>query len=126
MARKNPSFPDLVAPLDDEGSAIRPRNAADSGHSRNAPDSARPRQESSPEVKTDAAPHSKRSHSSTRPAQGSLDDRLEKKMLKAGELMRNLPQTDPRVRLLYVAVMRRDETLLDGVLAELNKSGPSR
>jgi hypothetical protein len=36
-----------------------------------------------------------------------------------------LPQTDARVRLLYVAVMRRDETLLDGVLAELNKTAQS-
>ena len=113
MVRKNPSFPDLVAPLDDEGSVIRPRNAADS---------ARPRQESSPEVKTDGAPPTKRSHSSTRPASGSLDDRLEKKMRLAGELLQNLPSTDTRVRLLYIAIMRRDEALLDGVLAELNKA----
>ena len=117
MARKNPSFPDLVAPLDDEGSVIRSRDgAAVSG---------RPHQESSPEVKAEAAPPTKRSHSSTRPASGSLDDRLEKKMRLAGELMRDLPSTDSRVRLLYVAIMRRDETLLDGVLAELNK-GPRR
>ncbi len=115
MARKTPSFPDRVAPQDDEGSVIRPRNAADNG---------RPRQGSSPEIKTDAgAPSTKRSHSSTRPAHGSLDDRLERKMRLAGELMRDLPSTDARVRLLYVAIMRRDETLLDGVLAELNKSG---
>jgi len=111
MVRKNPSFPDLIAPLDDEGSVIRPRDAADK----------RPRQESSPEVKTDAAPHTKRSHSSTRPAHGSLEDRLEKKMLLAGELLRKLPSTDARVRLIYAAVMRRDETLLDAILAELNK-----
>ena len=42
-------------------------------------------------------------------------------MRVAGELMRDLPSTDTRVRLLYVAIMRRDEALLDGVLAELNK-----
>lgn len=113
MARKNPSFPDLAAPQDDEGSVIRPRNAADSG---------RTRQGSSPDIKTDPGPPTKRSHSSTRPAVGSLDDRLEKKMRLAGELMRDLPSTDSRVRLLYVAIMRRDETLLDGVLAELNKA----
>jgi hypothetical protein len=112
MPRKNPSFPDLVAPLDDEGSVIRPRDAAGNG---------RPRQESSPEVKDGAAPSTQRSHSSTRPAQGSLDDRLENKMRLAGELLRNLPSTDRRVRLLYIAIMRRDETLVDGVLAELNK-----
>ena len=44
-------------------------------------------------------------------------------MRLAGELMRDLPSTDGRVRLLYVAIMRRDEALIDGVLAELNKSG---
>lgn len=115
MGHKNPSFPDLSAPQDDEGSVIRPRNGADSGD-------VRPRQESSPELKADAAPSTKRSHSSTRPAAGSLDDRLEKKMRAAGELLRGLPPTDSRVRLLYVAIMRRDEALLDGVLAELNKS----
>jgi len=119
MARKNPSFPDLRAPLDDEGSVIRPRNAADNG-------GLRPRQESSPELKPEAAPSTKRSHSSTRPAAGSLDDRLEKKMRLAGELMRDLPSTDSRVRLLYVAIMRRDEALIDGVLAELNKAPHSR
>jgi len=42
-------------------------------------------------------------------------------MLLAGELLRNLPTTDARVRLIYAAVMRRDETLLDAILAELNK-----
>lgn len=46
-------------------------------------------------------------------------------MRLAGDLMRDLPQSDARVRLLYVAVMRRDETLLDGVLAELNKTSQS-
>jgi hypothetical protein len=56
-----------------------------------------------------------------RPAAGSLDDRLEKKMSIARVLMKDLPPTDARVRLLNVAIMRRDETLLDGVLAELNK-----
>lgn len=115
MTRKHPSFPDLVAPQDDEGSVIRPRDAK--------PGSVRPRQESSSELKADAP--ARRSPSSTRPAAGSLDDRLEKKMLKAGALMRDLPATDSRVRLLYVAVMRRDEALLDGVLAELNKEGRS-
>lgn len=115
MTRKNPSFPELLAPHDDEGSAIRARDGQDS---------ARPRQESSPELRADA-PSAKRTHSSTRPAVGSLDDRLEKKMRLAGDLMRHLPQTDARVRLLYVAVMRRDETLLDGVLAELNKTSQS-
>lgn len=115
MARKNTSSTDLVAPKDDDASTVRARDGQAS---------VRPRQESSPELK--ASPPSKRTHSSTRPAAGSLDDRLEKKMQLAGELMKGLPPTDARVRLLSVAVMRRDEALLDGLLAELNKVLPTR
>lgn len=44
-------------------------------------------------------------------------------MRLANELLRHLPTSDASVRLLSVAIMRRDETLLDGVLAELNKPG---
>jgi hypothetical protein len=108
MPRKHPSFPDLLAPQEDEGSAIRNREAE-----------SRTMRASSPSL--DAAPVSKRSPSSSRPAENSLDARLERKMRIASELVRNLPVSDSRVRLLYVAIMRRDETLLDGVLAELNK-----
>ena len=115
--RKHPSFPELVAPHDDEGSAIRTREAATD---------ARPRQESYSDVKTECGPASKRGQSLPRPAQGSLDDRLEKKLRLAGELLRNLPPTDTRVRLLYIAIMRRDEALVDGVLAELNKPASRR
>lgn len=108
MARKHPSFPDLVAPLDDEGSVIRPRDGQQS---------VRPPQ---------AAPSSKRTHSSTRPAApGSLDARIDHKLRLATALMRDLPITDSRVRLLHIAIMRRDEALLDGVLAELNKPASS-
>jgi len=109
IGSKHPSYPDLVA-THDEGSSIRPRDGV-----------ARPRQESSPDSQLKPAARSRRSHSSTRPAAGSLDDRLEKKMGIARVLMKDLPPTDARVRLLNVAIMRRDETLLDGVLAELNK-----
>lgn len=116
MVRKHPSFSDFAGTPDDEGSVIRPRDQANGDGGR-----VRPRQESSTE---ETAPPTRRSHSSTRPASGSLDDRLEKKMRMAGELMRDLPATDSRVRLLYVAIMRRDEALLDGVLAELNKAPP--
>jgi hypothetical protein len=110
--RNDPSAPDLLAPLDDEGSAIRPRDGAQSG---------RGSEGRAPEVRAPAN-GAKRSHSSTRPAVGSLDDRLEKKMRLAAELLRHLPASDARARLIQVAVMRRDETLLDGVLAELNKT----
>lgn len=118
MARKNPSFPDLVAPLDDEGSVIRSRDAEPS--SRADASSVRPPQQSSANVRTDSN-RPKRSHSSTRPAPGSLDGRIEQKVRLATALMRDLPMSDARVRLLHIAIMRRDESLLDGVLAELNK-----
>lgn len=116
MARKSLPPSDLAAPRDDDAStAVRTRDGEAS---------ARPRQESSSELKASVPP--RRTHSSTRPALGSLDDRLEKKMQIAGALMKDLPSTDTRVRLLYVAIMRRDEALLDGLLAELNKVPPSR
>lgn len=106
MARRNPSPPDLLAPRDGE-TAVRPRDGG-------APS----------DLVASRAP--RRSPSSTRPASGSLDDRLAKKMQIAGELMKDFPPTDARVRLLYVAIMRRDEALLDGLLAELNKVRPTR
>ena len=104
MARKHPSTPDLVAPLDDEGSAIRSRNAAGS---------VRPPQQSSSNLRQDAAAPSTRTQ--------SLDERLEQKVRLATALVRSLPLTDTRVRLLNIAIMRRDESLLDGVLAALNQ-----
>jgi hypothetical protein len=100
MARKPPSNPDLVAALEDEGSVIRPRDGAGS---------VRPRQQSSSEVRA-----------------MSLDERLEQKVRVASALLRGLPPTDTRVRLLNIAIMRRDESLLDGVLAELNKPAAGR
>lgn len=115
MAREQPSPTDAVAPGHDEASTIRAREAEAR---------ARPRQQSSTEVRPSAAP--KRSHSSARPAAGSLDDRLDKKLQLATELTKELGSTDARVRLLHVAVMRRDEALLDGVLAELNKAPLTR
>jgi hypothetical protein len=110
-ARQHPSTPDLVAPLDDEGSAIRPRDSAGS---------VRPRQESSSQVRDDAPSPSTRVQAADR-SLGSRDERLEHKVRLASALMRDLPSTDMRVRLLNIAIMRRDESLLDGVLAELNK-----
>lgn len=115
MARERPSPTDPVAPGHDEASTIRAREGEA------VP---RPRQESTTEVRASRA--SKRSPSGPRPAAGSLDDRLEKKLQLATELTKELPPTDARVRLLHVAVMRRDEALLDGVLAELNKAPSPR
>jgi hypothetical protein len=44
-------------------------------------------------------------------------------------VLANLPPGDDRARLLHVAIMRRDESLLDGVLSSLgikDSSPPSR
>lgn len=57
---------------------------------------------------------------------GSSRDRLEAKLNLARNVLANLPSTDDRARLLHVAIMRRDEALLDGVLSALGvRSGPS-
>lgn len=116
IARKQSPFPELSASPED-ASRIRPRGAEDEP---------RPRQESAPELSANRAAVEARSRPSARPARDSLDDRLERKMQQAGELARDLPLTDARVRLLHIAIMRRDETLLDGVLAELNKARSGR
>jgi hypothetical protein len=114
-ARPQPPTPHLVAPRDDEGSAIRSRDSAGS---------VRPRQESSTDVRNDAGSVSTRPPSSVRIPVGSRDERMERKVRMATALMGNLPPTDTRVRLLNIAILRRDESLLDGVLAELNKPLP--
>ncbi len=49
----------------------------------------------------------------------SLDQRLESKLAEAQALLSKLEPQDARARLLHIAVLRRDETLLDGILAEL-------
>jgi hypothetical protein len=50
---------------------------------------------------------------------GSHRDRLEAKLRTGRTLLGTLPASDDRARLLHVAIMRRDEALLDGVLAAL-------
>lgn len=49
----------------------------------------------------------------------SLDQRMEYKIIAAKELLAKLEPQDARARLLQIAVLRRDEALLDGILAEL-------
>jgi len=50
----------------------------------------------------------------------SLDQRLESKLAEAAALLAKLEPQDARARLLHMAVLRRDEALLDGILAELS------
>jgi len=49
----------------------------------------------------------------------SLDQRLESKLADAAALLAKLEPQDARARLLHIAMLRRDEALLDGILAEL-------
>ena len=49
----------------------------------------------------------------------SLDERLESKLADAAALLARLGPHDARARLLHIAMLRRDESLLDGILAEL-------
>ena len=50
----------------------------------------------------------------------SLDQRLESKLAEAASLLARLEPQDARARLLHIASLRRDEALLDGILAELS------
>ena|SRR5689334_10811791 len=56
---------------------------------------------------------------------GAARGRLDAKLKLAREVLAKLPATDDRGRLLHVAIMRRDEALLDGVLAALGVAGAS-
>jgi hypothetical protein len=49
----------------------------------------------------------------------SLDQRLVGKLAQAAALLSRLEPQDARARLLHIAMLRRDEALLDGILAEL-------
>jgi len=76
-------------PLSDEGSSVRER----------APASQRPSRRSDPNL--------------------SLDQRLLSKLSEAAALLAKLEPQDARARLLHIAMLRKDEPLLDGILAEL-------
>ena len=81
------------APVDDE-SAVRERSAS------TPPTRSRP--PSSPSLSA-----------------GATRDRLEQKLRRGRAVLASLPAGDDRARLLHVAIMRRDESLLDGVLSSL-------
>ena len=49
----------------------------------------------------------------------SLNERLESKLAEAAARLAKLEPQDARARLLHIAMLRRDEALLDGILAEL-------
>ena len=47
--------------------------------------------------------------------------RIESKVQRAEELLAALSPTDPRYRLLQVALLRQDEALIEGILATLER-----
>jgi hypothetical protein len=70
----------------------------------------------------------KRSERPRRPSDPSfsLAQRMESKLLAATALLAKLEPQDARARLLHIAVLRRDESLLDGILAELATAPATR
>lgn len=59
---------------------------------------------------------------------GHAQERSVRLLAKVGEaeaLLEQLPPTDTRAALLRVAVLRRDEVLIDGLLAELSRHAPA-
>ena len=50
----------------------------------------------------------------------SLDQRLHSKLREAAALLAKLEPEDARAHLLHMAMLRKDEALLDGILAELS------
>jgi hypothetical protein len=67
-----------------------------------------------------------RSQPSSSPTSSLLPrERLEAKLRTARAVLAELPLADERGRLLHIAIMRRDEALLDGVLSALGIERPS-
>ena len=58
---------------------------------------------------------------SSSPDLAPKNQRIEGKVQRAERLLAQLSPTDPRTRLLQVALLRQDEALLDGILASLEK-----
>lgn len=52
------------------------------------------------------------------------DVRIEHKLQRAEELLASLPADDARGRLIQIALLRRDEALLDGILSTLERPDP--
>ena len=91
-APKTPDTQAVSPALKDEESSVRERGEREQS-------AERPRRQSDPSF--------------------SLAQRMESKLIAATALLAKLEPQDSRARLLNIAVLRRDESLLDGILAEL-------
>lgn len=99
MANRSPRtdvVPPFASTTEDEGSSVRERTEAPSVVTR----------KSDPNL--------------------SLDQRLVSKLAEAAALLARLEAQDARARLLHIAMLRRDEALLDGILAELAQPPATR
>jgi len=86
----------------------------------------RPILDSSPEEesrvrRTSEGTPAPRPRMSSAPGEITPHERLERKLRVGRQLLTELPAGNEHARLLSVAVMRRDEALLDGVLAALGR-----
>ncbi len=104
--------------------------SGDHSEIRSVDSAARPRVPSEPELtplsRTASAPPASAPTRSAPPSRRdsslplSRDERLEQKIRQAEQRLRELGANDSRVRLLQAAAMRRDEALLDAILASLD------
>jgi hypothetical protein len=95
----------------DEQSSVRDSRTP-SGHFE-TPDSARTGRSSSPQLRIPQR------RISSPEIVTPKDARIGGKVARAEELLAMLPPSDPRARLLEVALLRRDEALIDGILTTL-------
>lgn len=101
--------------------------SGDHSEIRSVDSAARPRVPSEPELTPSAPPASASRGPSAPPSRRdsslplSRDERIEQKIRLAEQRLRELPANDSRVRLLQAAAMRRDEGLLDAILASLDR-----
>jgi hypothetical protein len=83
----------------------------------------RPSTPSSPDDESAVRERSQPSAAPPPVSAGASRGRLDAKLKLAREVLAKLPAADDRGRLLHIAIMRRDEALLDGVLAALGGAG---
>jgi hypothetical protein len=81
--------------------------------------------ERSPSVRPASSSLPPRSITPTAFSSGAPRERLEQKLRRGRAVLASLPAGDDRARLLHVAIMRRDESLLDGVLSSLGMVDPT-
>jgi hypothetical protein len=80
-----------------------------------------PDEESRVLLRTPGDAPAQRPRQSSSPGELTPHERLERKLKLGQKLLNELPASNEHARLLSIAVMRRDEALLDGVLKALGR-----